>query len=58
MEQPKDYEEVVELFEEQIAKEYAKLPFWLKIVVQLQNHVLLSMFFAMVVGYLVGVNLR
>lgn len=52
MSQPKDY--VEEEYNAMIAEEYSKLPLYLKIVYQLQNHIIKTIITTLIIGYLAG----
>lgn len=55
MEQPKDYEELIEKFDAAILEEYRKLPLSLKIVYKLQSHIFLTILASLVLGYIAGI---
>lgn len=55
MEQPKDYEELIEKFDEAILEEYKKLPLPLKVVYKLQSHIFLTIVISVLLGYLAGI---
>jgi hypothetical protein len=58
MEQPKDYAEAFEQMSKELEEAYAELPFYLKVVVFLQNHIFLTIFVSSLLGYIAGLNIR
>jgi hypothetical protein len=54
MEQPKDY--IVEQMNKELEEAYAELPFYLKVIVKIQNHMFLTVLSSILLGYLAGMT--